>query len=138
MDELQPGDKVVEMGAMVRSVTVATGAVSAAVLFLLAKQGPGFCILGFFLGAIAGLIVGAILSRLFYADGKGKVSVVKATPANIPVALSAASKAVICQTACVLIILGSIGRISSWPVAISAAVILNSALGFVIARLSLL
>lgn len=111
MDELQPGDKVVELGAMVRSVTVATGAVSSALLLFLAKQSPSVYLAGFFVGAVAGLVIGLIISRLLYSDEKGSVDIVKALPANLPITLSAAFKGAIVQTVFVLTGLGLIGQV---------------------------
>jgi ABC-type antimicrobial peptide transport system permease subunit len=137
MDDLQPGDKVVELGAMVRSVTIATGAISLALLLFLAKQSLSVCLAGFFIGAVSGLIIGLIISRLLHSDGKGNVNIVKALPENIPVTLSAAFKGALVQTVFVLVAFGLMGKIVSWPVAVFAASGVNLLTAFVIARGSL-
>lgn len=138
MDDLQAGDKVVELGAMVRSVTITTGAVSSALLLFLAKQSWGSCLLGFLIGATTGFIIGLLLARFLYSDGKGNVKIIKATPANFPVSLSAALKGAACQTLVVLISLGLTGKVVVWPMAVVIASGVNLLIAFVIAWLSLL
>ncbi|MBA2647316.1 MAG: hypothetical protein H0U81_11020 [Pyrinomonadaceae bacterium] len=137
MDELRPGDKIVELGAMLRSVTTATGAISSALLLLLSKQGAAICIAGFFLGAITGFVIGLLLSRVLYIYGERNVTIVKATPAGFPVILLAALKGAACQTLLVLTILGVAGKITSWPLAVLVAVSVNLIIALLVARLSL-
>ncbi|MBV9470946.1 MAG: hypothetical protein JO316_05470 [Abitibacteriaceae bacterium] len=138
MDELQAGDKVVELGAMVRSVTVATGSISSTLLLFLARQSLGSCLTAFLIGAITGFIIGLLLSRLLYADGKGNVKIVKATPANFPITVSAALKGGTCQTVVVLIGLGLSGKIVAWPLTVEVVSGVNLLIALAIARLSLL
>ncbi len=137
MNELQPGERVVDLGAMVRSVTMATGGISSALLLFLAKQNVGHCFAGFLVGAISGLILGLIFSRIFYTARDGNVHVVPAALQNLPVSLSAALKGALCQTVVVLVGLGLLGKIVSWPMAASLALGVNLLVAFVIARLSL-
>lgn len=137
MNDLQPGERVVDLGAMVCSVMVAAGALSSALLLFLAKQSGGRCFAGFLLGAISGFLLGLLLARIFYADGQGKVRVVKAAPENLPVTLNAAVKGALCQTVVVLAGVGGSGEIASWPLAILTALGANLLVAFVMARLSL-
>ena len=137
MEDLQSGDKIVELGAMFRSVTTAGGAISFALLLFLSKQSLGICFAGFFLGAIVGLIIGLVFSRLLYSDGRGNVKVVKAIPTNFPVTLNAALKAALLQTIVVTIGLVLIGKVSPWPLAIAVATGVNFLIAFIVARLSL-
>lgn len=137
MNEFQPGDKVVELGAMVRSVTIAAGAISAALLLILARQNGGHCVVGFLGGAVTGFMTGLFLSRLLYTDGNGNVRVVQAAPENLPVTLRAALTGAGCQTVVVLVCLGCLGKIVSWPAAASTALGVNLLVAFAVARLSL-
>lgn len=123
---------------MVRSVTVATGAASSALLLFLAKQTGGRCFAGFVAGAVAGFVIGLILSRLLYSAGNGSVQVVKAAPENLPVTLTAAWRGAVCQTVFILIGLGLFGKTLSWPVVAATALGANLLIAFGVARLSVI
>lgn len=122
---------------MFRSVTIASGAVSSGLSLFLSKQSLGVCFAGFFFGAIVGLIIGFIFSRLLFADGKGNVKIVKAIPTNFPSTLSAALKGVFLQTITVLVGLALTNKVSSWPFIIVVVIGVNLLIGIVVARLSL-
>lgn len=138
MNEFQPGDRVVELGAMVGSVTTAAGAVSSAWLLFSAKQSGGRCFAGFLAGALCGFLVGLVLARLLYAAGGGNVQVVRAAPESLAVLLRAALLGALCQTMIVLLCLGCLGMILSWPAAAAAALGANLLIAVAVARVSVL
>jgi hypothetical protein len=87
--ELKPGDKVVELAAVVRSAACLTGAVAAASLLWLIAGNQLLSAGGLMAGSAAGYIVAQAIARLGYRSATGQTAVVKAGVGAFPAALLA-------------------------------------------------
>ncbi len=88
---LQPGERVVELAAVVRTAAIVSGAVAGVATTWLVRRSWWFSLAAFVLGAVAGFVVSQFVSRLYRsADGQTVVARVGSTslPATIPAGLA--------------------------------------------------
>ncbi|MDX2111705.1 MAG: hypothetical protein SFY80_15845 [Verrucomicrobiota bacterium] len=80
--DLNPGDRVVELAALVISAAVATGAVASAWILWLIKKSWMASAGALIAGAVVGFLVGQLLGRVLYHTG-GNTTVVKVGSASL-------------------------------------------------------
>ena len=89
--EINPGDTVVELAALVNTTAMASGAVIAACLTYLAKHNGLASVAGFFSGAVVGFAVGQVVARIYYRSNENTLIVkagAGALATTIPAGLS--------------------------------------------------
>src|SRR5438132_8017747 len=89
---LNPGDRVVDLAALVVSVAVATGAVTGALLVWLIKRGWLAAAAAFVVGAMIGFVLGSALARVSYRTGDRATTVVKVGSASLASTIPARSE----------------------------------------------
>src|SRR4051812_29074037 len=88
-DQLNPGDRVVELAALAKSAAVVAGALTAAVGAWLAGR-PWPTSLGVLVcGGLLGVVIGLVVGRVLYRTADGQTSVVRVGRVALPVALPA-------------------------------------------------
>jgi hypothetical protein len=80
---LNPGDRVVDLAALVVSVAVATGAVTGAWLVWLIKRGWLAAAAAFVVGAVIGFVLGSAIAHVSYRTGDRATTVVKVGSASL-------------------------------------------------------
>jgi hypothetical protein len=85
--ELRPGNKVVELAAVVRTASLLTGAIVAALVSWIAKHKLTISCLSFVSGAIVGYVIGLALGRILFPATDGNVVVAKAGIASLRLTL---------------------------------------------------
>ena len=96
---ISPGDKVVELAALLRASSLITGAVVAAVSVWLLGEGLLWIALALAAGGAGGYGLGALIGRDFYRATEGQVVVVKLGPGAMRTALQAGLVGGICSGA---------------------------------------
>jgi uncharacterized membrane protein len=86
---LSPGDKVVDLAALLRASALLAGAASAAVSMWLLVEALLWTVIGAAAGAAGGYALGALIGRGFYGAPQGQVAVVKLGPGAMQAALQA-------------------------------------------------
>jgi len=79
---LNPGDRVVELAALVMSAAVATGAVASAWILWLIKKSWLASTGAFIAGAVVGFLAGRLVGRVLYRTG-GNTTIVKVGRASL-------------------------------------------------------
>ncbi len=84
---LQPGDKVIELAAVVRGVTLVTGGTAGTITAWLAKHEIGLT-MGFAVGgSVIGYLVGRAVAKLLFPATAGDVVVTGAGRSSLPLTL---------------------------------------------------
>jgi uncharacterized membrane protein len=96
---LSPGDKVVDLAALLRASALLAGAASAAVSLWLLVEAILWTVVGAAVGAAGGYALGALIGRAFYGAPQGQVAVVKLGPGAMQAALQAGLIGGICSGA---------------------------------------
>lgn len=86
---LNPADRVVELGALAVPVAVATGAVAGAWVVWLIKKSWLASAAAFIAGAVIGFAAGHPLARLLYRTADGNTTVVKVGSASLSATIPA-------------------------------------------------
>lgn len=86
---LNPGDRVVELAALLRSAAVATGALAGAWLLWVLKKSWVASLGALAGGAALGFVVGHVLARILYRTAEGNTTIVKVGSASLPSTLPA-------------------------------------------------
>lgn len=86
---LNPGDRVVELAALLQSAAVATGALAGAWLLWFLKKSWVAALGALAGGAALGFVVGHILARALYRTAEGNTTIVKVGSASLPSTLPA-------------------------------------------------
>ena len=86
---LNPGDRVVELAALVTSAAIATGAVAGAAIVWLIKKSWLASAGAFVAGAVLGFIIAQFVGRLLYRIAAGNTTVVKVGSASLPATITA-------------------------------------------------
>jgi hypothetical protein len=86
---LVPGDRVVDLAALVRSSALLAGAVAAAISLWLLKQGALRLLTAAVVGGAVGFVLGSILGPAFFPASAGRLRIVKLGPGALPLALKA-------------------------------------------------
>ena len=89
LQNLNPGERVVELAAVVRSAALVTGAVSAAWLTISGKRGWLPASGALLVGATIGFFIAQLISRLLYQTADGQTTVVRAGGGALPATISA-------------------------------------------------
>jgi hypothetical protein len=84
-----PGDKVVDLAALLRSSALLTGAVTAAISLWLLVESPLWIVVALVAGGAGGYAAGIVIGREFYRPLEGHVMVVKLGPGALWPALQA-------------------------------------------------
>jgi hypothetical protein len=83
LQSLNPGDRVVELAALVQSAAIVSGSVAGAWVFWLITRSWMVSVGGFFAGAVLGYGIAQVIVRLFYRTAEGNVAVVKVGSASL-------------------------------------------------------
>ena len=83
-DGLNPGDKVVALGAAATAAAVVSGMVTGGAAWWIARHNVPLSLAGVIGGAFFGLIVGRIVGRIFFSAAGSGVVVVKWGPGSLP------------------------------------------------------
>jgi len=86
---LNPGDRVVELSALVVSVAVATGAFAGALVVWLIRKNWLASAGAFITGAVLGFITGRFVARVLYHTANGNTTVVKVGSASLSATIPA-------------------------------------------------
>jgi hypothetical protein len=86
---LNPGDRVVELAALVTSAAVATGAIAGAAIVWLIKKSWLASAGAFFVGAVFGFLLAQFVGRLLYHTAGGNTTVVKVGSASLQATIPA-------------------------------------------------
>jgi len=87
--DLNPGDRVVELAALVTSAAIATGAVAGAAIVWLIKTSWLASAGAFVAGAVLGFVIAQFVGRLLYRTAAGNTTVVKVGSASLPATIQA-------------------------------------------------
>ncbi len=96
---ISPGDKVVDLAALLRASALLAGAVTAAVSLWLLVEGVLWAVVALVAGGAGGYALGILIGREFYRAPEGQVVVVKLGPGAMQVALRAGLIGGICSGA---------------------------------------
>jgi hypothetical protein len=126
---LNPGDRVVELGALAISAAVGTGAVASAWIVWLIKKSWLASAGSLVAGAVVGIVVGQLVARILYRTG-GNTTVVKvgsaSLPSTIPGGLAGGVATAVTVGLLVLLIFGARSQtLSLFGVAIGCGVVLG-------------
>ena len=110
---LQPGDRVVELAGVAKTVSIVSGATACGVTTWLSKRSWFFTAPAIVIGIICGIVLGFLVSRLLYKPSGGMTTVVKTGPASLPKTLFAGIVAV---TITSLSIALCTAAVFSWPI----------------------
>jgi len=94
---ISPGDKVVDLAALLRSSALLAGAAAAAVSLWLLVETLLWTVAASVAGGAAGYALGAVTGRMFYRAPEGQVVVVKLGPGAMQSALQAGLIGGICS-----------------------------------------
>ncbi len=127
MTELQPGDRIIALASCANGVALLVGAVASGITAWLAKHRLSVAALAVFGGAILGLIIGMVLSRILFPATQGNVVVVKVGTASLPqtfkAALGAAVPAsILASILCALVLHAPIMQ-GVWPAVVTGSII---------------
>jgi hypothetical protein len=86
---INPGDRVVELAALVQSAALITGAVAASWVIWLIKRSWVMSASAFLTGAALGFVVARVVARILYRGADGQTTVVKAGAGALAAALPA-------------------------------------------------
>ena len=86
---ISPGDKVVDLAALLRSSALLTGALTAAASLWLLIEALLWTAAALVAGGAGGYALGTVITRSFYRAPEGQVVVVKLGPGALPLALQA-------------------------------------------------
>lgn len=96
---ISPGDKVVDLAALLRASALLAGAASAAVSLWLLVEALLWTVVALVAGGAGGYALGTMVSRGFYRAPEGQVVVVKLGPGAMQAALQAGLIGGICSGA---------------------------------------
>lgn len=96
---ISPGEKVVELAALLRSSALIAGAVAAAVSIWLLMEAPAWTVVALVAGGAGGYGLGILIGREFYRAPEGQVMVVKLGPGAMRAALQAGLIGGVCSGA---------------------------------------
>ena len=121
LQNINPGDRIVELAAVVRSAALVTGAVSAAWLTWLGKKSLLPASGALLAGAAIGFFLAQLISRLLYQTADGHTTIVRvggsALPSTIPAGvLGGVSASVVIATLALVLFRSDINMVSVFAV----------------------
>lgn len=93
---LNPGDKIVDPAALVRSSAMVVGALTLPLALWMLEQDIVWIVLAVVAGSVIGFLLGALLGRIFLPRRDGQVLVIKLGPGALASALKASLNGGVC------------------------------------------